>query len=211
MGNLGGKPTGINKVIVQGGGGSCENTANPIKTGQTTSYTSGDDGDLQEGRLTDFTTLDWTNPFGNTNRFTDELGGQDYANDIVIDWSTFNQVTQTVLGWSRAIMSATGWVNQINACQSYSVGSYNSGWRMPNVREIFHLCDFAIGGSEWINYEPFNVPPSRILWTSTTRPNVTDQAYTMRANANVLSGVIKTLSYGTLPVRTFTWNGTTLT
>ena len=44
-----------------------------MKTGQTTSYRTGDDGDLEAGRATDFFTLASNNPFGNTNRFTDEL------------------------------------------------------------------------------------------------------------------------------------------
>ena len=44
-----------------------------MKTGQTTSYRTGDDGDIEAGRATDFFTLSTNNPFGNTNRFTDEL------------------------------------------------------------------------------------------------------------------------------------------
>jgi hypothetical protein len=51
-------------------------TAQLMKTGQTTSYRTGDDGDLEAGRNVSFTTLAENNPFGNTNRFTDEIGGQ---------------------------------------------------------------------------------------------------------------------------------------
>ena len=68
-----------------------------MKTGQTTSYRTGDDGDIEAGRATSFSVLSANNPFGNTNRFTDELGGTTYANNIVIDWSTYNGTT--VLGW----------------------------------------------------------------------------------------------------------------
>ena len=39
------------------------------KTGQTTSYRTGDDGDIEAGRDVDFTTLKADNPFGNTNLF----------------------------------------------------------------------------------------------------------------------------------------------
>jgi hypothetical protein len=70
-----------------------------MKTGQTTSYRTGDDGDLEEGRATDFFTLATNNPFGNTNRFTDELGGSTYTNNIVIDWSTYDNIGGTVLGY----------------------------------------------------------------------------------------------------------------
>jgi hypothetical protein len=65
-------------------------TATLMKTGQTTSYRTGDDGDLEAGRDTDFFTLDAA-PLHNdgsatlnttTNRFTDTLGGSTYADDI---------------------------------------------------------------------------------------------------------------------------------
>jgi hypothetical protein len=65
-------------------------TAKLMKTGQTTSYRTGDDGNIQAGRATSFSVLAENNPFGNTNRFTDELGGQTYTNNIMIDWSTFD-------------------------------------------------------------------------------------------------------------------------
>ena len=46
-------------------------TATLMKTGQTTSFRTGDDGDLEAGRNVSFTVLAENNPFGNTNRFTD--------------------------------------------------------------------------------------------------------------------------------------------
>ena len=63
------------------------NTSNLLITGQTISYGLGDDGTHQRGRLVDFVTLDHLNLFGNTNRFTDRVGTQVYADDIVIDWA----------------------------------------------------------------------------------------------------------------------------
>jgi hypothetical protein len=43
-----------------------------------------------------------------TSRFTDELGGQTYTNDIVLDWSTWNG--STLLGWYRvADTSVMNW------------------------------------------------------------------------------------------------------
>jgi hypothetical protein len=38
----------------------------PLKSGQTTSYATNDDGDLQRGRLVDFNTLPYNNGFGTT-------------------------------------------------------------------------------------------------------------------------------------------------
>jgi len=89
-------------------------TAKLMKTGQTTSYRTGDDGDLEAGRNTSFTVLAENNPFGNTNRFTDELGGSTYTNNIVIDWSTYDG--STVLGWRRTV-STTLTMDINNSCK----------------------------------------------------------------------------------------------
>jgi len=87
-------------------------TAKLMKTGQTTSYRTGDDGDLEAGRNTSFTVLAENNPFGNTNRFTDELGTQTYTKNIVIDWSTYDG--STVLGWRRTVSTTLTWNNAID-------------------------------------------------------------------------------------------------
>ena len=59
-----------------------------MKTGQTTSYRTGDDGDIEAGRATDFLTLEYNNPFGNTNRFTktDGTAGTIGVVQWIIDW-----------------------------------------------------------------------------------------------------------------------------
>ena len=88
-------------------------TAQLMKTGQTTSYRTGDDGDIEAGRLTSFTTLAENNPFGNTNRFTDELGGTTYTKNIVIDWSTYNGTN--VLGYYRIATVVADWNAAIDA------------------------------------------------------------------------------------------------
>jgi hypothetical protein len=111
-------------------------TATLMKTGQTTSYRTGDDGDLQAGRDEDFFTLAENNPFGNTDRFTDELGTQTYAYDIVIDWSTFNG--STVLGYYRLRGTYTdiSWNNAIDNSLLFTIGTYTTGWRLPNINEL---------------------------------------------------------------------------
>ena len=58
--------------------------AKPLKTNQTTSFRTGDDGDDQRGREDDFFTLEDNNPFGNTDRFTAVDGTQTYTDDIIL-------------------------------------------------------------------------------------------------------------------------------
>lgn len=181
------------------------------KTGQTTSYRTGDDGNIEAGRATSFSVLASNNPFGNTNRFTDELGTQIYANNIVIDWSTYNGTD--VLGISR-ISIATGntWNQAIDNSLSYSIGSFTSGWRLPNIKEIFNLMNFANDQNNILNYSPFNLSSvGRVYWSSNTVLNATTQAYVLN-NIGLMTVSAKTTSaaYTYFPVRTFTVTGTTL-
>lgn len=182
-----------------------------MKTGQTTSYRTGDDGDLEAGRATSFTTLAKRNPFSNLNRFTSELGTQTYTNNIVIDWSTYDG--STVLGLSRAVV-ATGksWNNAVDECLAFSVGTYTSGWRLPNIREIFNLLNYVNDQYNLLNYTPLNLSSSgRVYWSSTTIIGVTTAAYAF-SNVGMTSQQTKTstAAFTYFPVRTFTVTGTTL-
>ena len=141
------------------------NSANPYKTGQTTSYATGDDGDLERGRGSDFTTLDFNNPFGNTNRFTDTLGGQTYADDIVIDWSTTNYINETVIGWYGVVLGVgVSWATAMSG-QPYTVGSYND-WYIPNFNEAATIINW--GGNSLSHIGISNT--GKTYWTSTTLP-----------------------------------------
>jgi hypothetical protein len=183
-----------------------------MKSGQTTSYRTGDDGDLEAGRATNFTTLATANPFGNTNRFTDELGGSTYTNNIVIDWSTYDG--STVLGLSRvAIATGNTWNQAVDNSLAFSVGTFTSGWRLPNIREIFNLANYVNNADNLLNYSPVNLSSlGKVYWSSTTNLGVTTQAYVL-SNVGLTSLQSKTSStaFTYFPVRTFTVSGTTLT
>jgi hypothetical protein len=183
-----------------------------MKTGQTTSYRTGDDGDIEAGRATNFTTLASNNLFGNTNRFTDELGGQTYTNNIVIDWSTYDG--STVLGYNRNInnWAASNWDTAIDNALAYSIGSFTSGWSLANKKQIENLQNMSIVGAA-LNYAPFNYNTTASLWSSTTDPDSTTSAFRWNLTQKVLSSLVKTsgTNMRTLAVRTFTVTGTTLT
>lgn len=183
-----------------------------MKTGQTTSYRTGDDGDIEAGRATSFTVLASNNPFGNTNRFTDELGGQTYTNNIVIDWSTYNG--STVLGLSRAAI-ATGktWNNSIDECLAFSIAPFTTGWRLPNMKEIFNLVNYGNAPENFLNYAPLNLSSNgRVYWSSNTNISASTSAYFL-SNVGNTGQTAKTTSvaFTYFPVRTFTVTGTTLT
>ena len=185
-------------------------TAQLMKTGQTTSYRTGDDGDLEAGRNTSFTVLAENNVFGNTNRFTDELGTQLYLTNIVIDWSTYNG--STVLGWRRTSNGVNiNWNDSIDGALAVSVGTFTSGWRLPNISEIFSICNWDIG-IRVLNYAPFNINTNEIFWTSTTTGSSSLQAAAMENSAKRILPNAKTTTTNCryIPCRTFTVTGTTL-
>jgi len=163
-----------------------KNIASHIKTGQTTSYRTNDDGDLQRGRETDFTTLSSNNPFGNTNRFTDDGGGQTYTSDWVIDWAFCNYVSETVIGWYRVEQSTTNFAGAMTG-QPYNLGGYSDCY-VPNVTELMSICDHETNVA--LNYSPFSL--SNNYWSSTTAPNNTNNAKI--AGSSGIGNVAKTNS-----------------
>jgi hypothetical protein len=190
------------------------NRATPIKTGQTTSYRTNDNGDLQRGRGQDFYNLDVgdDNFFGNTKRFTGTTGGYydevtdeykdisgtvvtksiAFPNDVIIDWQSFNQLTGDVIWWSLDTTLAITWNNAIDG-QPYTRASYND-WYMPNTREMLNICNFEFDGL--INYSPFNINNSTSpnwVWVSTTRSSDSSQALLV-TNIGVIGGNTKTLA-----------------
>ena len=174
-----------------------------MKTGQTISYRTGDDGDLQEGRDVDFFTLASNNPFGNTNRFTDELGGSAYTNNIVIDWSTYDG--SEVLGVYRNFGSTVQWNDAIDNALALSVGTYTSGWRNANIRELNNF-SLRLSAASFV-YAPIGSPNNH--WSSTSYFG-SSLAWFM-TGAGVVNATVKTSSHRYFPVRTFTVTGTTLT
>lgn len=185
----------------------------PLQSGQTTSYATGDDGDLQRGRLTDFNTLPYNNGFGNTYRFTDELGGQTFTNNIIIDWSTWDGDTD-VNGYILSINSDSDnatqtWATWISG-QPYTTGGFGS-WYVVNVGELNTLMNYET--TNGLNYSPFNnsTGGGGLLWTTTTSPNNTANALYKNRNTYEVRQGAKTSSYNSLLVRTFNWDGVSLT
>ena len=136
------------------------------KTGADTSYRTNDDGQLKLGREVDFLNLDYTNPFGNSNRFTDDLGVQAYASDVVVDWSTFNGTN--VLCYYRV---EHGLGNFAFHCdnQPYTRNSID-GWYITNAKQLINICNFSMSRN-LLNYPPFNyitgTDVDKRLYTST--------------------------------------------
>jgi len=153
-------------------------TATLMRTGQTTSFATGDDGNLRKGRNLNTLTAPPLHADGSptvnttTNRFTDELGGQTYANNIMIDWDTWDALTAKVLGYRRTgALSDVNYSVAMSTCVSLSIGIYTSGWRLTNLFELINLFRYEGTGVK-TNWSPFNYNVAVNLWTSTN--NSTD-------------------------------------
>lgn len=109
------------------GQGSSSGAAAVVKTGQTTSYGPGDDGDLQSG-------LAMATP-----RFTDNGDGTVTDNSTGLVWMQ-----------NAGSIGASQWANAVQSCNTlahgyYGImdGSYAGDWRLPNIRELYSLIDFG--------------------------------------------------------------------
>lgn len=191
-----------------GGSGAAPIGATLLKTGQITSYRTGDDGDIEAGRATSFSVLANNNPFGSTARFTDDLGGTTYTNNIVIDWSTYDG--STVLGYRRTSAAAVDWNNAIDGALAVSIGSFTTGWRLPNVKEMQNIMNYQRAFTDGaFNYSPFNNADTT-FWTSNTLAGASAfKFYIFNYGYCInIQDQANTLKY--IPVRTFTVSGTTL-
>jgi hypothetical protein len=130
-----------------------DDSAMLLKTGQTVSFRTGDDGDTEKGRAVSFLTLANNNPFGNTNRFTDILGGQTYTVKIALDWSTYSQ--GKVLAYYYGDTTDRTWNNQIDAKLTSTIGGL-TGWNLFNAKEAMNILNFSLLGNYTLNYAPFN-------------------------------------------------------
>ena len=203
-----------NKIVVDTSAGCSSKGLMPLQSGQTTSYATNDDGDLQRGRLVDFNTLPYNNGFGNTNRFTDELGGQTFTNNIIIDWSTWDGGTD-VNGYILSLNSDSNntvqnWGTWM-AGQPYTTDGFGD-WYVVNVSELNTLMNYEL--SSTLDGYPFNNPTSNNgrFWTSTTSPSNSNVALLKERNSYLVANANKiNFDYNTMWVRTFTWNGASLT
>ena len=180
-----------------------------MKTGQTTSYRTGDDGDIEAGRATSFSVLASNNPFGNTDRFTDELGTQNYVKNIVIDWSTYNGTN--VLGYKRTATTTStgGWNNAIDTCLAISISPFTSGWRLANLNEWTNIMNKELANP--LGYTPFTtfIFVASSHTSSTYKPVPALFSWGVFSNGYI-TAKDKTENSSCLAVRNFTVTGTTL-
>lgn len=177
-----------------------------MKTGQTVSTNSDDDGATQRGRLTNFNTLEKNNPFGNDQRFTSKVGTQVYTDSVVIDWSTYDGTT--VLAYYHGDANTRAWATQ---CTQHTTSTFDglTGWNLINFVEMVNIMNFELMGNYQLNYPPFSTT-RRYFWVSTQIAG-TNGVATDLAGSNPFTGSSKTSALWGIWARVCTVTGTTIT
>ena len=176
-----------------------------MRTGQTTSYATGDDGWTQRGRQTNFTTLASNNPFGNTNRFTAKNGSQTYTNSVAFDWSTYDG--STVLAYYFGDSTTRTWAAQLTQYTNSTIDGL-TGWNLFNIYEAMNIMNFSFPNSYLYNYAPFNLT-RRYMFVSTNQAG-TGAIATETGGPNPFAATNKSNSLWGIWVRVCTVNGTTI-
>jgi hypothetical protein len=123
------------------------------KTGQTASYATGDDGDLEKG-------VAWPTP-----RFTDNGNGTVTDNLTGLIWLK-NANCFGARNWTQALSDA----NTLNSGEcGLGDGSSEGDWRLPNVRELQSLIDYGRYSPALPSGHPFTGVQSSLYWSSTTQ------------------------------------------
>jgi len=150
------------------------------RTGQTTCYEPGDDGDLQMG-------VAWPGP-----RFTDNSNGTITDNLTGLIWlkdsTRFGQRT-----WADALSDCNNLAHDgINLTDGSSAGD----WRLPNRKELGSLVNYEAGWvSDWLNGQGFTGLGYENYWSSTTDASSTTSAWYVY----MYSGAVKPTSKGEDP------------
>lgn len=198
---------GNHATIVLPSASASRSTATLMKTGQTISYGDYDDGYDEYGREVDFFTLT-SAPIHNsgsatlnttTNRFTDTLGGQTYANNIVLDWSTWNG--STLIGYYRVVGASMNWTTARAHYPTLTIGGFTN-WRLPNINQMKNLQYFGTGATRWNDYTPMNIAGAGgSFWCNTTSPSNSNLSFYFNG-FNVINEV-KAASLVSIGCRTF--------
>jgi hypothetical protein len=174
--------------------GKKRNYAPVEKTGQTTTYITGDDGYLRKG-------VAWPNP-----RFFDNGDG-----------TVTDKLTGLVWLKNANCFNSRGWADALSDCNSLENGSCgltdgsNAGdWHLPNRKELLSLLDLGCrgpalpdttGAGKWSEGDPFTGVQSAYYWTSTYYTDDINYAWGADMNDSKVTEVAKSNYCYVWPVR----------
>jgi chitodextrinase/photosystem II stability/assembly factor-like uncharacterized protein len=160
------------------------------RTGQTTSYYPGDDGDIQAG-------VAWPDP-----RFTDNGDGTITDNLTGLVWTkdAGTPTANSCTGGTKAWQDALDYV----ACLNTNNYLGHNDWRLPNINELESLSNAGEPSNLWLDTQGFYNFQSG-YWSSTSVSGYSVYAWAFRSGVGP-GGIDKTYDgyYFVLPVRSVT-------
>ena len=155
------------------------------KSGQTTSYVAGDDGDLEKG-------VAWPGT-----RFTDNGNGTVTDNLTGLIWLK-NANCGGAMTWAAALTYCN--TLSTGSC-GLSDGSTAGQWRLPNRRELLSLIDDEKLNPALPSGHPFTNVGSNYYWSSATYAGATDYAWYVHLGEGFVEYSNKAAKYSVWPVR----------
>ena len=164
---------------------SSSSSAAVPKTGQTTSYATGDDGDLEKG-------VALPSP-----RFTDNSNGTITDNLTGLIWVK-----------NANVFGAKTWAQALTDCATLNSGeggltdgSVEGAWRLPNAKELCSLIDLGRSSPALPSGHPFTGVQSGYYWSSSTFAGGTGSAWLVALYGGFVSFGNKAGTYYVWPVR----------
>jgi hypothetical protein len=153
------------------------------KTGQTTSYVTGDDGYLQKGVASP------------SPRFKDN-GDETITDNLTgLMWAKDANMADGTKTWSEAIAYA----NTLSL--GTSCGTPQTDWRLPNRNELNSLIDYSNSSPALPSGHPFLNVQSSYYWSSTTSASNNSYAWLVNMGYGYVGNIYKTSYYSVWPVR----------
>lgn len=160
------------------------NAAPVAKTGQTTVYGPGDDGEYQYGVSVD-------------PRFTDNGDGTVTDNLTGLIWLQNANCIGTQ-SWLSALSEANTLAD--DSC-GLTDGSVAGDWRLPNIRELHSLIDYGNHHLAFPIGHPFSGVQSSGYWSSTSTAEFWGGAWYMHLGVGFTYSTSKTIAHYVWPVR----------
>lgn len=183
-----------------------------LKTGQTTAYGIGstaDDGYHEKGLAKAYDVLT-SGQYSGTTNITINAKTDAHSNNCVVDkvtglmWSRYasasvGPTSNGLLPWTTN-GSGEGVFTYAAAANSASLAGHTD-WRVPNIFELYSLCDFeaTTAAPDSTAFPSFSTSSS--YYTSTTGPNLTTGAIFMQFSGGAVSRQDKALTGLVLLVR----------
>jgi len=155
------------------------------RTGQPTSYATGDDGDLERG-------VAWPSP-----RFTDNGDGTVTDNLTGLIWLK-DANCFGLRNWTPALSDANGLAS--GSC-GLTDGSSVGDWRLPNVRELQSLVDYGEFSPALPDGHPFIGVQVYYYWSSTAHATYSSNAWRVHLGSGYVGDGNKPYAYSVWPVR----------